>query len=128
MSTNPLTASGDSSTRALKERLQRLEQELTRQRKRIDGSTTLMTVVGIIALLAVAGYAWYGYREISIFTDPNKIVDLGQQLLDDNIPQLRRKLETEIGQAAPQWASTLSKEALGALPAGRKRLGKIAME
>ncbi len=48
MSTNPMPTSGDSSAHAMKERLSRLEQELTRQRKRVDGSTTLTAVVGII--------------------------------------------------------------------------------
>jgi hypothetical protein len=128
MSTNPPTASGDTSARAVKERLVRLEQDLIRQRQRLNSTTTLTGIVGIIALLAVAGYSWYGYREISLFTNPEKVVDLGQQMLDDNLPELRRKLELEIVESAPQWASTLSKEALGSLPAGRKQLEKMAME
>jgi len=128
MSTNPLPASGDSSAKALKERLQRLEQDLIRQRKRVDGSTTLTTIVGIIVLAAIGGFFYFGYKEVSIFRDPKMIVDYGESFLDDNIPQLRARLESEIVQSAPQWAATLSKEALGYLPVGRQRLEKMAME
>jgi hypothetical protein len=128
MSTHSGPASGDSSAHALKERLARLEQDLIRQRKRVDGSTTLTTIVGIIALLAIGGFFYYGYKEVSIFKDPNKIVDYGQALLDDNIPQLRARLEGEITKSAPEWAATLSKEALGSLPVARRRLEKIALD
>src|SRR5260370_14090599 len=102
MSTNPPTASGDTSARAVKERLERLEQDLNRQRRRLDSTTTLTAIVGIIALLAVAGEAWYGYREISLFTDPDKVVLLGQQMLDDHLPELQRKVMIEIAESARQ--------------------------
>jgi hypothetical protein len=128
MSSNPVTTSGDSSTQATKERLQRLEQDLIRQRKSIDGSTTLTTIVGLIVLAAIAGFYYYGYQEISIVKDPNRIVDYGQTILDDNIGPLRARLESEIVQSAPQWAETLSKEALGSLPVARRRLEMMAKE
>lgn len=128
MSTNPLPASGGSSAQAMKERLHRLEQELTRQGKRVNGSTTMTAIVGIIALIAVAVYSYIGYTGISDAIKPEKVVSLVEVTLDDNLPQLRSKLETEIVQSAPQWANTLSKEALGALPVARKRLEKVATE
>jgi hypothetical protein len=37
-------------------------------------------------------------------------------------------LETDITQNAPEWASALSKEALGYLPAGRKQFEKLVLE
>jgi hypothetical protein len=128
MSTSPLTASGDSSVQATKERLHRLEQDLIRQRKSADGSTTLMTIVGIIVLAVIAGFFYYGYREVSIFRDPNKIVNYAEVTLDQNIPVLRDRLITEVNESAPQWAEMLSKEALGYLPTARERLEKYAKE
>jgi len=128
MSTNPLPASGDSSAHAMKERLSRLEQELIRQTKRVDRSTTLTAVVGIIALIGVAIYSYIGYTGISESIKPKNVVSLVEVTLDENLPQLRRKLESEIVQSAPEWANTLSKEALGALPVARKRLEKVATE
>jgi hypothetical protein len=125
---NPLPASGDSSAQAMKERLGRLEQELNRQRQRVDGSTTLTAIVGIIALIAVAVYSYIGYTAISDAVKPDKVVSLVETSLDDNLPQLRRRLETEIVQSAPEWANTLSKEALGSLPVARKRLEKVATD
>jgi len=127
MSTNPLPASGDS-PQAMKERLSRLEQDLNRQRQRVDGSTTLTAIVGIIALIAVAGYSYYGYTAISDAVKPDKVVSLAEVTLDDQLPQLRRRLESEIVQSAPEWANTLSQEALGSLPVARKRLEKVATD
>lgn len=112
----------------MKERLQRLEQDLIRQRKRVDGSTTLTAIVGIIALVAVAGYSYFGYTEISGAIKPDKVVNLVEVTLDEQLPQLRRKLEGEIVQSAPEWANTLSKEALGSLPVARQRLEKVATD
>ncbi|HEV2950333.1 MAG TPA: hypothetical protein VGX70_23335 [Gemmataceae bacterium] len=127
MSTTPPPASGDS-PQAMKERLSRLEQDLNRQRQRVDGSTTLTAIVGIIALIAVAGYSYYGYTAIADAVKPDKVVSLAEVTLDENLPQLRRRLEAEIVQSAPEWANTLSKEALGALPVARKRLEKVATD
>jgi hypothetical protein len=128
MSPHPVTTASDSSGRILKERLDRLERDLIRQRQRVDSTTTLTTIIGIIALVAVAGYAYYGYREISTLTNPETMVNAATQMIDDNLPQLRRRLEAEIIQSAPQWAGTLSKEALGQIPAGRKHLEKLVLE
>jgi hypothetical protein len=127
MSTNPLPASGDS-PQAMKERLSRLEQDLNRQRQRVDRSTTLTAWVGIIALIAVTVYSYIGYKGISEAVEPKSVVSLAEVTLDENLPQLRRRLEAEIVQSAPEWANTLSKEALGALPVARKRLEKVATD
>jgi hypothetical protein len=128
MSSNPPPASGDSSAQAVKERLHRLEQDLIRQRKRLEATTWLTAIVGFIVLAVIGYFFYWGYGEVSIFKDPDKIVNTAQAFLDDNIPQLRRRLESEIIQSAPQWASTLSKEAIGYLPVGRKQLEKLALE
>jgi hypothetical protein len=124
----PVTTPGDSSARALKERLERVEQDLIRQRKRVDASTTLTTIIGLIALIAVAVYAYIGYKGISETIEPTRLVDFAQNIVDDNLPQVRGKLESEIIQSAPDWASTLSKQALGYLPVGRKELERRALE
>jgi len=128
MSTPSVTTPTDSSPRALKERLARLEQDLIRQRQRVDSTTTLTSIVGILVLGAVSAYAYFGYKEISIFKDPNKIADMAAQTIDDNLPQLRRRLEGEIIQSAPEWANAMSKQALGYLPAGRKQCEKLVLE
>src|SRR5438132_269048 len=101
MSPHPITTPTDSSARAVKERLARLEQDLIRQRQRVDSTTTLTTIIGIIALVAVAGYAYYGYREISTLTNPETMVNAATQMIDDNLPQVRRRLESEIVESAP---------------------------
>jgi hypothetical protein len=128
MTPKPLLTPSDTAARSLKERLQRLEQDLIRQRKRVNATTTLTAIVGAIALIAVAGYSYYGYREVSIFTEPEKVVDLGQQMMDEGLPKLRRRLEIEIVESAPQWANTLSKQTLEQLPVARKRLEKLTTE
>jgi len=79
-------------------------------------------------LIAVSVYSYIGYTGISESIQPARVVSLVEVTLDENLPQLRRKLESEIVQSAPQWASTLSKEALGSLPVARKRLEKVATD
>ena len=113
---------------SIRERLQRLEQDLIQQRKRTDATTTLTAIVGIIALVAVAIYSYIGYREISWAAEPERVVQLGETMLDDNIPKLRRQLEDEIKKSAPEWAATLSKEAFEQLPVGRKHLEKLTVQ
>jgi CHASE3 domain sensor protein len=127
--TNPSqTTPASGSAQSIKERLARLEQDLIRQRRRVDATTTLTAIVGILILVAVGGYMWYGYNRISIVKDPNTIVDFAAQTVDENLPQLRRNLEGEIVSSAPEWASGLSKQALGSLPAGRQQFEKLVME
>ena len=53
---------------------------------------------------------------------------MAAQTIDDNLPQLRRRLESEIVQSAPEWANAMSKQALGYLPAGRKQCEKLVLE
>lgn len=126
---NPsLTTPTGGSAQSIKERLARLEQDLIRQRQRVDATTWLTAIVGILVLVAVGGYMWYGYKEVSIFKDPNKIVDMAAQTVDENLPQLRRSLESEIVTSAPEWANALSKQALGYLPHGRQQFEKLVME
>src|SRR5437588_201904 len=122
------TTPAGGSAQSIKERLARLEQDLIRQRQRVDTTTGLTAIVGILILVAVCGYMWYGYNQISIFKDPNKIADMAAQTVDENLPQLRRNLESEIVSSAPEWAGALSKQALGYLPAGRQQFEKLVME
>jgi len=128
MSTPSVTTPTDSSAHAVKERLARLEQDLIRQRKRVERTTWLTGIVGIIILIAVAGYSGYGYYAISDAIQPQKLVDAGTDMVDRNLPDLRRRLESEIVQSAPEWANAMSKQALGYLPAGRKQCEKLVLE
>src|SRR5438105_32003 len=128
MSNPPLTTPTGGSAQAVKERLARLEKDLIRQRRRLDATTGLTAIVGILALVAVAGYSAYGYYAISEDMQPQKRVDAGTDMIDQNLPDLRRRLEGEIVQSAPEWAGTLSKEALGYLPVGRKRCEEMVLE
>jgi hypothetical protein len=128
MSTQPIATPGDSSARALKERLERVERDLIQQRKRVDATTTLTTIIGLIALIAIAVYAYIGYKGISETIEPNRLVDFTQAVVDENLPTVRGRLESEIIQSAPDWAGTLSKQALSYLPVGRKELERKALE
>src|SRR5262245_2429503 len=115
-------ASADPRIAILKERLDGLRRELAWRRARTQWTTRLTCVIGLVAFLALSGYFYYGYREISQMTDPEQIVSVAQDLLAQNIPRAREALEQQITTAAPAWAEGLSKQAQASMPEARQKI------
>jgi hypothetical protein len=113
---------------ALKERLARTQHELEALRHKTSRATATTLIVGAIALIAIGGYFYYGYTQISKFTEPDKLVSYAQQIVEDQLPSVRESLKEQIIKSAPTWAEGLSKQALESLPSGRSRLESYALE
>jgi acyl transferase domain-containing protein len=113
---------------ALKERLVRAQRELEALRHKASRATSTTIIVGIIALVAIGGYFYYGYSQISTYTEPDKLVGYAQQIVDDQLPSVRQSLKEQIIKSAPSWAEGLSKQALESLPTGRAKLESYVME
>jgi hypothetical protein len=103
-------------------RVERAAREIHALRSQTDRGTVLTFLVGILAIGALGLYFWYGYRQLSEFTRPDDLANLGQQLMDANLPDARAQAEAQIIKSAPDWAASLSREAIAAVPGTRQWL------
>jgi hypothetical protein len=121
------TAPGATSLSA-KDRLERVQRELADQRRRLTRSTAIVGVVGAIVVIAICGYFYYGYTEISKATEPNRLLDFTEVTIDQNLPEFRRNMEQQLKDGAPQMAETLSKAIFDNIPDARKTLEEQAIQ
>ena len=103
-------------------RLEQLRRDLTAERKRIGTSAIALGVVGLIVLIALGIYFGYGYSLIAETTEPDRLVTVGMDLLDKNLPEVRRTVQEQVATNAPIWAEGLSRQAQAALPTAREKL------
>jgi hypothetical protein len=111
-----------------KERLEHAQRELAQLRSRINRSTGLTVMVGIVLLLLLGGYFYYGSKLWAEVSEPENLVNLAQQKFDDNIPQARKALEKAVVKESPSWAAALSKQLLDSVPDARKELQKFVVD
>jgi hypothetical protein len=104
------------------EQIEAAHRGLKKLRRRIRLGSWMTTIVGLLLLALVAGYFTYGYVQISGFKDPELLVSLVGQTIDQSIPQLRQRVETEVDNNAATWAQQVSEQALAAAPALRENL------
>jgi hypothetical protein len=107
---------------AIQRQLDRLRDNLARERGRTSRATFFTVAVAVIALLLVGGYFAYAYKLFAEMTEPEKIVDVAEGLIEEKLPEARTALEDQIIKSAPQWAEGLSKQAQDGLPEARRRL------
>jgi hypothetical protein len=113
---------------ALKERLARAQRELEMLRHKTSRATSTTLVLTVVALAAICGYFYYGYSQISKYTEPDKLVSYAQQLVEDQLPTVRQSLKEQVIRSAPSWAEGLSKQAIQSLPGGRTKLEGYILE
>lgn len=113
---------------SLEQQLQNLEKSLARTSGRLARGAIVTRVVGIALLCLVCGYFVYGYTEIKTLIDPNFIVPMAGNMLDDAVPQLRKSLHETVAASAPVWAESLSTAAIQAAPTAREGLENYVLE
>lgn len=109
-------------------RLQQLRQDLTAERQRTARATTVAAIVGLLALIALGVYFTLGYQMIDETTQPERLVIVAEQLVDDRLPEARKAVQEQVTNSAPAWAEGLSKQAQDALPAGREQIEKYVFD
>jgi hypothetical protein len=113
---------------SLAARVDAAEQRIRALRGRISMGSALTLVGGLIALAALSGYFWFGHTQITEFAEPDKLTALGQSILDEHLPEVRVQMEDEIIKNAPDWARTLSSQAVEQMPSVRGRLVEYISE
>ena len=104
------------------EQIEAAHRGLKKLRWRIRVGSWIATIVGLLLLGLVGFYFIYGYVRISEFQDPQLLVSLVGQTIDQSIPQLRQRVEAEVDNNASTWAQQVSEQALAAAPTLRGNL------
>lgn len=115
---NPNSASAS----VLTERMNKLTQQISQHEARINRGTRTMGTIGLIALLLLSGYFYFGYKEIAGMLEPKMLVSSATGMLEQNLPKAREALVEKINQSAPEWAANVSKEAQSAIPKLRNQI------
>src|SRR5262249_40171790 len=108
--------------------LQASERLLQDSTSRTIRSNRLTVIVGAALLVLLGAYFAYGYHEISSVMEPDTLVSLAEQWLEDKLPEGRRAAEAEIDRSAPVWAANLSKQAQSSLPSVREKLEEYVVQ
>jgi hypothetical protein len=104
------------------DRLDVMRVRLAALSSKIRRGALLTLLVGLIILGMLTAYFYYGYTEISEFTQPERIAASVQTLVDDNLPSMRKSIEDEITKQAPTLAERLSNQVRENIPTGREKL------
>ena len=117
-----------SSTNSLPERAAAVGRQLRSLRRRFRAGSWITLIVGGLLLLLVAGYFTYGYCELASLRDPELIVSLVGDTVDQQIPLLRSRLENEVKTNAPAWAEQASQQVIAGIPPLRQSLEQLALQ
>ncbi|GIW89251.1 MAG: hypothetical protein KatS3mg108_3575 [Isosphaeraceae bacterium] len=117
----------DASGASLAARLERAEREMRTLAGRAHRGNWLTLLLGLAVLAALTTYFWFGYNELNRFLQPDELVGVAQGLLDEQIPQVRSELETQVKASAPELAKNLSQQLLAAIPQGRVWLAETVV-
>jgi len=115
-----------SPSQTVTERIEATHRELRALRRRFRRGGWITLIVGLALLLLIAGYFTYGYVQISSFKDPELLVSLVGNTLDQQIPEVRRRLEEEVNKNADTWAEQASQQVVAAIPPLRQQLEDYA--
>ena len=110
------------------EKIRSIESHIVSIQRRLSRGNKISTVVGALLLLLLVGYFVYGYQEINSVLKPEIIVDLGQTLVDDNIPAIKQTIRSEVEKNSPVWAQSLSQQAISSIPQLREHLVNYSVE
>jgi hypothetical protein len=103
-------------------RLEQMNSGLAGQASRIRRGALLTLLGGLLVLGLLGAYFYYGYTQFSEFTQPDRIAGVVQTLVDDNLPSMRKSVESEITRSAPVLAEKLSVQLRDNIPTGRQKL------
>ncbi len=121
---NPASAASS----GVADRIDRLSRQLSQQEAALNRSTRWMGIFGLIALVLLSGYFYYGYHMIADLLEPKMLVPYAAGMLNERLPDARKAIVIQINDAAPGWAAEISKNLQKAIPTGREKLEVYVME
>jgi hypothetical protein len=116
------------SVATLQSRLDQLQRDMAHERRRATRTPVFTILVGIVAIALLSAYFYIGYSAFKETTEPEKLVNVAEQMIDENLPQARRALEDEIKRSAPTFAESLSSQAQAAAPKAREKAVDLFIE
>jgi hypothetical protein len=125
---NTLTRSNQPSVRKSVQQLERAERILESLAAAQYRSNRLTLVLGVASLLIVSGYFTLVYQRLSEHLEPEAVVDIAQNVLEERWPEAREAVEARIRASAPDWAVQLSLQTRVAIPQARLYLQNYALE
>ena len=112
----PAAASEGASSDDLAERLGKVQSDLAMQQKQLHRSAVLTAVVGAILLLLLTGYFVFGWKVLSDFTEPEKLVNDTTQIILARLPDARISLQDEIEIRFPVVLKDMSDQIQKSIP------------
>ncbi len=106
----------------LSDRMNQLTQQISRHESAISRSSSITSIIGAIALVALSIYFYFGYTMIAGLLEPETLVPYGARMLEDRLPEARRALVKQIADSAPSWAKEASLQARKEIPGLRVKL------
>ncbi len=101
---------------ALTERMNKMSQQILQQEAAIHRSSRTTATIGLIALVVLGGYFFYGYKMIAEVLEPKMLVRSATGLIEQQLPVASNSLIAQINNSAPTWAEKVSVEAQGSIP------------
>jgi len=114
---------------ALADRLSQLTQSVAQHEKAISRSSRTTGTIGLLLLVFMAGYFYYGYVMIrNELLQPDKLVPFAAGMLERNLPSAREALSKQISDSAPGWAASASESAQKGIPDLRVKLENYVLK
>lgn len=107
---------------ALSDRITQLTQQISRHESAIGRSANITTTVGLIALVALSIYFYFGYTMIAGLLEPETLVPYGARMLEERLPEAREALVKQVKDSAPAWAKEASVQVRKEIPGLRGKL------
>lgn len=109
-------------------RLDQSERQLREITKSTRRGNVITIVVAVILFAILGGYFSYGYRAIASILEPDTLLDAAENWVEQQLPEVRKSLETEVNKSAPVWAESLSKQAQSSLPSIREKMEEYVLQ
>lgn len=122
------TSIAATSTPSVVARLDQMSKQIAQHEAAMNRASSTMGTVGLLALVLMSAYFFYGYIQISELLEPDKLVPLGASMLENNLPAARQAIVKQVSDSAPAWAEQLSVQARGGIPTLRTKLEDYVME
>ncbi len=116
------------SAQSVAARIDQLTKQIAQHEIATKRAANTMGTVGLLALVLLSAYFFYGYVQIAELLEPNRLVPLGASMLENNLPAARQAIVQQVSNSAPAWAEQISVQARGAVPTLRTKLEDYVME